>query len=237
MGRLRQRRDVFDDPDRIAAKLASYVAGVSELFGDGRSWRCTARITRSRSRATPTSSPGSIAIRTAFRVQVTTLGDYVGATTRDQSDTERTWTGELRSGARANILMGVVSNRVDVQAAAARPSGSCTATPSRWRRSTAATWPERCLELAAAASSRTRLMTRSARVLSTRSWPRSSVRFAEAAQIGTGCVERALARIAEASAGGRIAVQPVAGRAQRVVEIEIAGRPNGRRWSLRVGDD
>ena len=30
------------------------------------------------------------------------------------------WTGELRSGARANLLMGVTSNRVDVRAAAAR---------------------------------------------------------------------------------------------------------------------
>ncbi len=31
-----------------------------------------------------------------------------------------TWTGELRSGARANLLMGVASNRVDVKQAAAR---------------------------------------------------------------------------------------------------------------------
>ena len=30
------------------------------------------------------------------------------------------WTGELRSGARANLLMGVASNRVDVKQAAAR---------------------------------------------------------------------------------------------------------------------
>src|SRR3954452_24988499 len=34
------------------------------------------------------------------------------------------WTGELRSGARANLLMGVTSNRVDVRAAAARAERS-----------------------------------------------------------------------------------------------------------------
>jgi alpha-mannosidase len=35
-----------------------------------------------------------------------------------------TWHGELRSGARANLLMGVGSNRVDVKQAAARAERS-----------------------------------------------------------------------------------------------------------------
>ena len=36
------------------------------------------------------------------------------------TDASPTWHGELRSGARANLLMGVTSNRVDVRRAAAR---------------------------------------------------------------------------------------------------------------------
>lgn len=53
-----------------------------------------------------------------------------------------TWRGELRSGARANLLMGVVSNRVDVRQAAARaerallqgaePLSALHLPPSRW---------------------------------------------------------------------------------------------------------
>ena len=53
-----------------------------------------------------------------------------------------TWRGELRSGARANLLMGVASNRVDVRQAAARaerglervaePLSALFLPPSRW---------------------------------------------------------------------------------------------------------
>src|SRR5699024_3443513 len=52
------------------------------------------------------------------------------------------WRGELRSGARANLLMGVVSNRVDVRQASARaerallqgaePLSALYLPPSRW---------------------------------------------------------------------------------------------------------
>ena len=46
-----------------------------------------------------------------------------------------TWDGELRSGARANVLMGVASNRVDVhQRRAPTPSAASSAAPSRCRR-------------------------------------------------------------------------------------------------------
>jgi hypothetical protein len=51
-----------------------------------------------------------------FRFSVTSLGEYVAA----QPDTGLPeWHGELRSGARANLLMGVASNRVDVHMACA----------------------------------------------------------------------------------------------------------------------
>ena len=52
-----------------------------------------------------------------YVLEVTTLPDYLaGAPT----DGLREWRGELRSGARANVLMGVASNRVDVKRATAR---------------------------------------------------------------------------------------------------------------------
>ena len=63
----------------------------------------------------------------------------------------RTWQGELRSGSRANLLMGVTSNRVDVKRPAAaaerdaRAAGRAAAPPCSGR---PAAWPGRLLELA-----------------------------------------------------------------------------------------
>ena len=48
---------------------------------------------------------------------VTSLPEYLAA---QPTDALPRWCGELRSGARANVLMGVASNRVDVHQAAAR---------------------------------------------------------------------------------------------------------------------
>ena len=52
-----------------------------------------------------------------FELVISSLAEHV---TTAPTDGLTTWAGELRSGARANILMGVLSNRVDVRAAAAR---------------------------------------------------------------------------------------------------------------------
>ncbi len=56
-----------------------------------------------------------------YRFVVTSLAEYVGA---QPTDGLATWDGELRSGARANVLMGVASNRVDVHQLAARAERS-----------------------------------------------------------------------------------------------------------------
>jgi alpha-mannosidase len=56
------------------------------------------------------------ALQDQYHVAITSLAEYL-----DQAPTDGlpSWTGELRSGARANLLMGVASNRVDVRQAAA----------------------------------------------------------------------------------------------------------------------
>ncbi len=61
-----------------------------------------------------------------------------------------TWTGELRSGARANLLMGVASNRVDVKQAAAKAERALErlAEPLAALFSAAADWPAAALRLA-----------------------------------------------------------------------------------------
>ncbi|MGV3758782.1 MAG: alpha-mannosidase, partial [Actinomycetota bacterium] len=52
-----------------------------------------------------------------YELHVCSLAEHVR---RAPTDGLPSWTGELRSGARANLLMGVGSNRVDVKQAAAR---------------------------------------------------------------------------------------------------------------------
>lgn len=56
-----------------------------------------------------------------YRFAITSLGEYVRT---QPTDGLATWDGELRSGARANVLMGVASNRVDVHQLAARAERS-----------------------------------------------------------------------------------------------------------------
>ena len=52
-----------------------------------------------------------------YHLEVTSLPEYLSTAPTDGLPA---WTGELRSGARANLLMGVSSNRVDIKQAAAR---------------------------------------------------------------------------------------------------------------------
>jgi mannosylglycerate hydrolase len=57
------------------------------------------------------------ALEAGYELRICSLAEHVrGAPTDDLPS----WTGELRSGARANLLMGVASNRVDIKQAAAR---------------------------------------------------------------------------------------------------------------------
>ena len=56
-----------------------------------------------------------------FELSISSLSEYLTGTTRDGLVE---WRGELRSGFRSNILMGVASNRVDVKQAASRAERS-----------------------------------------------------------------------------------------------------------------
>ncbi|MGE0878102.1 MAG: glycoside hydrolase family 38 C-terminal domain-containing protein [Acidimicrobiia bacterium] len=80
-----------------------------------------------------------------FDLRFTTLSDHVRSA--PTSGLPR-WTGELRSGARANLLMGVASNRTDVKQAAARAERSLerVAEPLYALFFDAAAWPTSMLD-------------------------------------------------------------------------------------------
>lgn len=82
-----------------------------------------------------------------FDLGLTSLDEYLG-----HAPTEGlpSWTGEMRSGARANLLAGVLSNRTDVKIAAARAERAleCVAEPLAALWIPAQEWPARTLDAA-----------------------------------------------------------------------------------------
>jgi mannosylglycerate hydrolase len=135
------------------------------------------------------------AIQDDYHFVITSLEEHLtgpAATT----DGLMTWTGELRSGSRANLLMGVASNRVDVKQSAARAEQALErlAEPLCALAMPADEWPGGLLDLA------WREVIRNAAHDSICACSVDEVvdavlhRFAEARQIADGLVERAIAR-------------------------------------------
>ncbi|MGH9087364.1 MAG: alpha-mannosidase [Acidimicrobiales bacterium] len=156
-----------------------------------------------------------------FELEITSLPEYLAMAPTDGLDR---WAGELRSGARANVLMGVTSNRVDVKRAAGRaeralerraePYSALFLPPGRW--------PERLLELAWLG------MVRNAAHDSVCACSVDDVvdavlhRYAEARQIADGLAERALGELARSmAAAGTVVVNPSARPRRGVVEVVI----------------
>jgi len=162
-------------------------------------------------------------IQDDYRLEVTSLAEYLrGAPTEGLAH----WKGELRSGARANVLMGVASNRVDVKQAAARaeralerrtePYAALFRAPERW--------PARLLELA------WREMVRNAAHDSVCACSVDEVvdavlnRYHEATRIADGLADEVLAEFARSLAdGGPVAVNPGARTRDGIVEIVVVG--------------
>ncbi len=124
LGGYGNARDVFtaDDPAGVTRKVGLYVESVADVFdGD------PVLAMYGEDHSLPRDDYGDLVDRVnasdgPYRLVVGTLADYLAATGEDEAATAglAEWRGELRSSARANVLMGVVSHRLDVRAAAAR---------------------------------------------------------------------------------------------------------------------
>ena len=82
----------------------------------------------------------------AAEAQVSTLPDYLA--TVDGRPPEKRWGGELRSSARANILMGTLSARLDLKAAMAKAERALSRYAEPFQALYGTAWPERLLDLA-----------------------------------------------------------------------------------------
>ncbi len=158
-----------------------------------------------------------------MRFDITTLADYVASA---PTAGLATWAGELRSGARANLLMGVASNRVDVHLAARRAEQAlerraeplCTLwlPASRWPGAELAlAWRQVILNSAHDSICACSVDEVGLAVLD---------RFAEATAMAEGLKARAMKAAGSAmAAAGPVIVNPAARAAGGVVELLLAG--------------
>ena len=158
-----------------------------------------------------------------YRLTVTPLAAYLAEAPVD--DLPR-WTGELRSSARTNLLMGVASNRVDVKQAAARAERALErlAEPLCALFLDRSAWPAALLRLAWTE------MVRNAAHDSVCACSADEVvdavlgRYAEARQVGDGLAAQALGRLgASLSVAGPVVVNPSARTRSGLVELLLAG--------------
>jgi len=136
----------------------------------------------------------------AARMRISTLAQYLDVAPELSADAP-TWRGEMRSGARANVLMGVASARIDIKQAAGRAETTLEryAEPLTALHVTEAGWPDAFLRLAW-----DRLIENSAHdsICGCSIDPvvdQVLVRFAEAEQIGSVLARRASAAVAASS--------------------------------------
>lgn len=154
-----------------------------------------------------------------YHLSITSLPQYLS---KAPTDGLPTWRGELRSGNRSNLLMGVGSNRVDVKQAAARTERTLErlAEPLSALFLPAASWPRAFLDVA------WQNVIRNAAHDSICACSVDEVvdavihRFAEARQIAEGLTDEALATLGRSMAeAGTVVVNPSSRSRGGMVEV------------------
>jgi 2-O-(6-phospho-alpha-D-mannosyl)-D-glycerate hydrolase len=213
--------DLLAIPDRIERRFDAFIGVQRAAFGDNEILAMYGE-----DHAIP--APGYARLVASFNerqdryeMRIETLAEYI-AMTHDRAAPELTWTGELRSSARANILMGVASHRIDVKQAAGRAERLLERVAEPLLAIHGGDWPVRLLEIAwrrvvdnsahdsiCACSSEETV----AQVLS---------RYAEAEQIGRGLADEALNAIGRHTpAGAFAAVNPSPVERTDMIELDL----------------
>ncbi|MDP1794465.1 MAG: glycoside hydrolase family 38 C-terminal domain-containing protein [Acidimicrobiales bacterium] len=161
--------------------------------------------------------------QTDYELVITTLREHLeSGPTNDLPK----WTGELRSGGRANLLMGVTSNRTDVRIAAAHAERALErlAEPYSALFRPAEEWPDTLLAIAWREVLRNAAHDSICACSHDEVVDAVMVRFQEARQIGEGLAyqaKRALA--AQCPSAGAVIVNPSQRTRSGLVELEVPG--------------
>jgi alpha-mannosidase len=192
---------VFADPERLADELEALRVDLGTFFDSD---PLLAMYGNDHTEPDPGVIDLVESVRERVPIELKTIPGYFTAS--DAGKGLQSWDGELRSGARANLLIGVTSARIDLKAACGRAERLLERYAEPLQALHGAQWPERLLELAwdrvlqnSAHDSICGCSTDevSAQVL---------VRYAEAEQIARGLAEEAVRNIARSVERGSIAV-------------------------------
>jgi mannosylglycerate hydrolase len=170
-----------------------------------------------------------------YQVRVDTLAAYIGSS--GDGDGLPAWHGELRSGARANILMGVTSARVGLKAAFARAERMLARYAEPLQALHGADWPEPFLALAwrrlIESSGHDSITGCGADAVA----DQVAVRLGEAAQLGAGLAERVAAEVARRVPTGAAAVlNPSPFRRAGLIELDLAVPDDWDEVALELSD-
>ncbi|MDQ3127751.1 MAG: alpha-mannosidase [Chloroflexota bacterium] len=231
-------------PDRLADKVARYVDASRAFYGDR-----SILAMYGTDHAVPSPRLAQIvedanARRDDIAVRIETLTRYIRSFDAGVADPDvpdpavaPVWTGELRSAARANMLMNVTSARIDIKVAAGRAERILERYAEPLAALHGGAWPTRLLDLAWR-----RLVDNSAHdsicgcsqdaVVS-----QVLTRYAEAEQIGRGLVEAALRPLAAGAPRGSVVVaNPSPHDRTDVVEVDVDVPAAWDTVELELGD-
>jgi len=173
-----------------------------------------------------------------WSLRVGSLASYLADAPNDGLPT---WHGELRSGARCNLLMGVVSNRTDVRQAAAAAERwiERVAEPAAALFQPVDRWPEAILDQAWTAMIRNSAHDSSCACSIDEVVDAVLVRYAEARQIGEGVAARAAAAVAATLARpGEVVVNTTSRPRSGLIETQWFGteaEPGMQHLGIRGG--
>ncbi|MGH2408266.1 MAG: alpha-mannosidase, partial [Candidatus Limnocylindrales bacterium] len=213
---------LFAIPERLGAKVETYIEAMQDWYGD-RSVLAMYGTDHSMPVGNLTDLVDEVNARDRRReVRLETVETYLAAA-RDADPLELpVWAGELRSAARANMLMGVTSARIDLKQAIGRAERWLSRYAEPLATLHGQLWPERLLAIAwdklIACTAHDSVCGCSidpvvAQVLS---------RLDEAEQIARGVADRVLRGIAaELSGGGWVVLNPSPFEREALVELDL----------------
>jgi alpha-mannosidase len=235
-------RDVPDDAKQLVARARDYETELGDarlgdlLFMNGTDHQ------------TPQPWLGRVvaeanALQDDYHFVVTSLGEYLPT---QPVVGLASWAGELRSGARANLLMGVASNRVDIHqaAAAAERALEKRAEPVHALFGAPGSYPSALLDVAWRLLVLNSAHDSSCACSHDEVVDQVAVRYAEARQIGDGLTRAAMTGIAaevDAEPGSTLVVNPTQAARRGLVHIPVQGEgpvhiagPGGRQILAQV---
>lgn len=218
-------RDLPREPEQLVERARGYESELGDARLDGM------LLMNGTDHQTPQTWLGDVVARANadqddFHFEITSLADHLA---RQPTEGLLEWRGELRSGARSNILMGVASNRVDVHQACSLAERTLErmAEPMAALSLPAAAYPAELLDTAWRQLILNSAHDSSCACSDDEVVDQVLVRYREARQIAHGLGRDAVRRLAadvEASPGASVIVNTTSRSRGGLVEVPVPGR-------------